>query len=331
MGEIIKKLYSEQDLSDATVLGAGVCRHFSGPVRGDARFPSRTFQVPGESVPAALRLGFEVESCTDTQHPRGGPATVDSTPGFQCKLTPQGVVFGIWGFKTTGIPHPLYDNCTYHVTIPDVASELRGLANDITDGAVASGQRPAPGKGAVGGTGLKYDGAKTPVGKLPWRALHAIAKAAAEGDEKGETTTDHSATEMYDAAMVGVAVFQADEGRLAGLIYAAQCVLQLMGVGSEQPAVWLPGGPLLEVMEVMEKGAIKYAWDSWKGVRPVSRYVDAAIRHLFAWSKGELLDPEFGTRHLAHAACCLLFALEILIVNRDAEPGTPAHPDYVVT
>jgi hypothetical protein len=36
----------------------------------------------------------------------------------------------------------------------------------------------------------------------------------------------------------------------------------------------------------------------------------ALLRHLFAWWRGEELDPESGLSHLAHAGCCLMFLME---------------------
>jgi hypothetical protein len=40
------------------------------------------------------------------------------------------------------------------------------------------------------------------------------------------------------------------------------------------------------------------------------RYFDAMQRHVWAWRRGESLDPETGMHHLAHAACCLFFLYE---------------------
>jgi hypothetical protein len=72
----------------------------------------------------------------------------------------------------------------------------------------------------------------------------------------------------------------------------------------------LPWGPLSEVVDVLTYGAKKYAPDNWKHVpNPKSRYFAAALRHLVAWQEGQALDPESGKHHLAHAICCLLFAL----------------------
>jgi hypothetical protein len=71
----------------------------------------------------------------------------------------------------------------------------------------------------------------------------------------------------------------------------------------------LPWREVEQVCEILTMGAVKYADNNWQNVRPVSRYVGAAFRHLTAWINGEKLDPETGVNHLAHAICCLLFLL----------------------
>ena len=73
----------------------------------------------------------------------------------------------------------------------------------------------------------------------------------------------------------------------------------------------LPLDEVWDVVEVLEYGAKKYADDNWKYVaiedESNNRYFDAALRHLTAWKKGEILDPESGLSHLSHAICSLLF------------------------
>lgn len=71
----------------------------------------------------------------------------------------------------------------------------------------------------------------------------------------------------------------------------------------------LPIGPLEEVAKVMTLGANKYADHNWRKGFLWSRLIGAALRHIFAFARGEDLDAEWGTSHLAHAAFCIL-ALE---------------------
>lgn len=69
---------------------------------------------------------------------------------------------------------------------------------------------------------------------------------------------------------------------------------------------------LLSIAEVLTFGAQKYAAHSWHTVEDgSSRYKAALLRHLTAHAKGELTDAESGLPHLAHAACCALFILEL--------------------
>ena len=71
----------------------------------------------------------------------------------------------------------------------------------------------------------------------------------------------------------------------------------------------LPFAALTEVAEVMTFGATKYGAYNWHGLS-VSRLFGAAMRHTWAWWRGEDNDAETGRPHLAHAACCVLMALE---------------------
>lgn len=73
----------------------------------------------------------------------------------------------------------------------------------------------------------------------------------------------------------------------------------------------LPPSALLAIARVLTFGAKKYSPDNWKYVAGArERYLDALFRHLLAYNSGEILDPESGEPHLAHAGCCLMFLLE---------------------
>jgi hypothetical protein len=74
----------------------------------------------------------------------------------------------------------------------------------------------------------------------------------------------------------------------------------------------VPPNAFEEVVRVLSYGAKKYADDNWKLVPDAEkRYTAAAMRHMEACRKGERLDSESGLPHLAHAACCLFFLLEL--------------------
>lgn len=74
----------------------------------------------------------------------------------------------------------------------------------------------------------------------------------------------------------------------------------------------IPPHAELAVARVMTFGAQKYARDNWRKIDDIpTRYMDAALRHLNAVRRGETVDLESGEHHLAHAACCILFMLDI--------------------
>lgn len=65
------------------------------------------------------------------------------------------------------------------------------------------------------------------------------------------------------------------------------------------------------VIQVLMHGAAKYREWNWAEGGDYSRLYNAAMRHLTAWWDGEDLDPDSGLNHLGHAACCVLFLLEL--------------------
>ena len=86
---------------------------------------------------------------------------------------------------------------------------------------------------------------------------------------------------------------------------------KVVGVKYDQDKLdWslLPLEPIEDVVDVLTFGAKKYSADNWKQVPDLhDRYYAAAMRHITAWRKGEIKDPESGRPHLAHAQCCLIF------------------------
>jgi hypothetical protein len=73
----------------------------------------------------------------------------------------------------------------------------------------------------------------------------------------------------------------------------------------------VPPNALLAVAKVLTFGIEKYGRDNWHQVENLeTRYMDAALRHINAYQRGEQLDPESGENHLAHAVCSLMFILE---------------------
>lgn len=79
----------------------------------------------------------------------------------------------------------------------------------------------------------------------------------------------------------------------------------------------LPPRAVEAVGRVLTHGATKYAPGNWKRMDDRTRYVDALLRHAFAYVRGEKRDPESGEHHLAHAVCCALYLVEL--EEEDAE------------
>ncbi len=74
----------------------------------------------------------------------------------------------------------------------------------------------------------------------------------------------------------------------------------------------LPIRSLGVVVDVLTYGAKKYTPGGWRQVPEAhDRYLAAGYRHLTSWHAGERCDPESGIHHLAHAACCFLFLVEL--------------------
>ena len=71
----------------------------------------------------------------------------------------------------------------------------------------------------------------------------------------------------------------------------------------------LPYEALEEVVRVQEFGATKYPVDSWRAKSGdyMSRYLNAAQRHLSAMVQGEVYAEDSGLSHAAHLATNALF------------------------
>lgn len=100
----------------------------------------------------------------------------------------------------------------------------------------------------------------------------------------------------------------------------------------------IPPDALDAIAQVLTEGAAKYSPRGWEKGTSWGRYFAACMRHLWAWWRGERLDPESALPHLAHAACCIMFLLayEARGVGEDDRTGSaeappekvPGPPDY---
>ena len=90
---------------------------------------------------------------------------------------------------------------------------------------------------------------------------------------------------------------------------------------------------LTEVAKVGTFGAAKYSDNGWEQVpNAEGRYTDALLRHVFKHMNGEVVDPEWGLFHLAHAAWNVLAVLEKELEKSRAGPvGYPYWATITVT
>lgn len=81
----------------------------------------------------------------------------------------------------------------------------------------------------------------------------------------------------------------------------------------------LPMFAIEEVVKVLDFGASKYYRGSWRKVPDAKRrYIAAAYRHFMDYYfRGIRNDEESGFHHLAHAACCVLFVLQLDLRGAD--------------
>lgn len=94
----------------------------------------------------------------------------------------------------------------------------------------------------------------------------------------------------------------------------------------------IPSPPLLQVGEVMRRGAEKYGAYNWRESRVnTSTYIDAAMRHLMSYQDGETLDPDDNQSHLAHAAASLFVIMDALAVGNatDDRPKPGVAADFI--
>lgn len=115
-----------------------------------------------------------------------------------------------------------------------------------------------------------------------------------------------------------------------------------VGVGQGAPAPAAAGGlkynagkpklslvdseALTELGEVLTFGAQKYASHNWRKGIPLSQILDALMRHVAAYNRGEDVDPESGRSHMAHAMCNAMFALWMQKHRPDLDDRFKAKP-----
>ena len=64
---------------------------------------------------------------------------------------------------------------------------------------------------------------------------------------------------------------------------------------------------LEDMVRVLEFGAKKYDADNWKKGLQTNEIAESMMRHLFAYLRGEDIDPESGLPHTGHIMCNAMF------------------------
>lgn len=154
------------------------------------------------------------------------------------------------------------------------------------------------------GPGKKFDGGKLRPTLIPACVYHAMIEYDVTGTRGTDGDRDYILATILPTLVVN--------GRWLDALYAT-CTL-LMPTGRR---CWSLAG-MLAILSVLEFGAVKYGPNNWQKVEnAVTRYRDAAMRHLLAYHEGEEIDPESGLPHLAHMGCCLMFLLWFDLTARD--------------
>jgi hypothetical protein len=76
---------------------------------------------------------------------------------------------------------------------------------------------------------------------------------------------------------------------------------------------------LEQIANALQYGAQKYSRHNWRDGISQSRLISAAMRHILAHNDGENKDTESQCLHLAHAACCIMFAMNMLVTRPDLD------------
>lgn len=114
--------------------------------------------------------------------------------------------------------------------------------------------------------------------------------------------------EVVDA-VYAIDAAEGKEALLATIVRASQVVTERLLDDGETP--------YLQLVNVLEFGAWKYAPGNWRKGLPRARVYAAALRHVHARSEGDYKDDETGLPHLAHALCELMFLYWYVVKDID--------------
>lgn len=84
----------------------------------------------------------------------------------------------------------------------------------------------------------------------------------------------------------------------------------------------------LVLAEAMGFGTNKYApWDWTKGTKTMD-YVDAALRHINVFVRGENCAPDSGVHHIGHALACLSILYDNLVLYPELDNRPKVYREF---
>jgi hypothetical protein len=105
--------------------------------------------------------------------------------------------------------------------------------------------------------------------------------------------------------------------QVEALVSAVRYELCFYTLAGDEPPATDATWPLWQLAKVLGFGAHKYAPNNWRKGLPRARVWSAALRHIYAWARGEVFDLETGLPHLAHALCELMFLWRFVVDGLD--------------
>lgn len=84
----------------------------------------------------------------------------------------------------------------------------------------------------------------------------------------------------------------------------------MAGQAKPSPAL-VPSSAILEIAQAFRDGAEKYTAYNWRDKPvPTMTYLNAALRHMYAYLDGEERSEDADCLHLAHAAACFCIVMD---------------------
>ncbi len=86
---------------------------------------------------------------------------------------------------------------------------------------------------------------------------------------------------------------------------------------TKAPLRLVPPALVIEVAAAMKNGAEKYGPYNWREQAvSLNVYIEAALRHIYAFMDGEEVAEDSGVKHIAHAAACLGIILDAASIDK---------------